>query len=128
MNLETIAASIALILLLALAIFQILLIAKVPLGRFAWGGQHDVLPAKLRIGSVISIAIYGFIAVLIVSKAGLLQIIPTGPFLDISTWVIFGYLALGIPLNAMSRSKPERYTMTPVVLVLVVCLLMVALA
>jgi hypothetical protein len=47
--------------------------------------------------------------------------------IDVAAWVIVAYLALGIPLNAISRSKPERYTMTPVVIVLVVLGVVVAL-
>ena len=43
-----VAAIAACILMAALAVFQAALIAGAPLGRFAWGGQHDVLPAKLR--------------------------------------------------------------------------------
>ena len=35
-------------------------------------------------------------------------------------WVIFAYFVLGIGLNAISRSKPERYTMVPVTIVLAV--------
>ncbi|WP_396643537.1 hypothetical protein [Microbacterium sp.] len=42
-------------------------------------------------------------------------------------WVIFGYLVLGIILNAISRSKPERYTMVPVVIVLAALSLLIAL-
>jgi hypothetical protein len=37
------------------------------------------------------------------------------------------YFALGIVMNAMSRSKPERYTMTPVAIVLTVLSLIIAL-
>jgi hypothetical protein len=40
--------------------------------------------------------------------------------------VILGYTALGIPLNAISRSPPERFTMTPVVAALFVLVLTVA--
>ena len=40
------AAVVALALLAALAVFQGLLVAGLPLGRFAWGGQHEVLPAE----------------------------------------------------------------------------------
>ena len=35
-------------------------------------------------------------------------------------WVIFAYFVLGILMNALSRSKPERYTMVPVSAVLAV--------
>ena len=33
-------------------------------------------------------------------------------------WVVFGYFVLGIGMNAISRSKPERYAMVPVCIVL----------
>ena len=65
------AAVVALVLLAALAVFQGLLVAGLPLGRFAWGGQNEVLPASLRIGSGVSIALYAFFAVLILQAAGL---------------------------------------------------------
>ena len=42
-------------------------------------------------------------------------------------WVLTGYFALGIVMNAISRSKPERFTMTPVSLVLAGLCLVVAL-
>ena len=42
-------------------------------------------------------------------------------------WVVFAYFVLGIPVNAISRSKPERYAMTPVVTILAVLSLLVAL-
>jgi hypothetical protein len=48
-------------------------------------------------------------------------------FSQIAMWVIFAYFVLGIFMNAISRSKPERYTMTPVVIVLVVLGVVVAL-
>jgi len=49
------------------------------------------------------------------------------PVSTVGMWVVFAYVVLGIPLNAISRSKPERYTMTPVVAVLAVLSLLVAL-
>ena len=42
-------------------------------------------------------------------------------------WVLTGYFALGIVLNAISRSRPERLVMTPVVLLLAACCLVLAL-
>ena len=35
------------------------------------------------------------------------------PFAEVAMWVIFAYFVLGIGMNAISRSKPERYTMVP---------------
>ena len=67
------AAVVALTLLAALAVFQGLLVAGQPLGRFAWGGQHEVLPPNLRIGSAVSIALYAAFAVLILQAAGVIS-------------------------------------------------------
>ena len=86
-----------------------------PLGRFVWGGQHRVLPPRLRTGSLVSIVLYAFIALVLLARAGAVPLFggTDAPFVVIATWVIFAYFALGILTNAISRSKPERYTMTP---------------
>jgi hypothetical protein len=119
------AAVVSLVLLAALAVFQGLLVAGFPLGRFAWGGQNEVLPAKLRVGSAISIAIYGVFAVLILQAAGALSLLPDG-VADVAIWVLAAYLVLGIAMNAVSRSRPERLVMTPVVAVLAAACLVLA--
>jgi hypothetical protein len=120
------AALLALALLAALAVFQGLLVAGLPLGRFAWGGRSEVLPVGLRIGSVVSIALYAAFAVLILQAAGRLSLLPAG-FVAVAIWVLTGYFVLGIGMNAISRSRPERLVMTPVVTVLAVACLVLAL-
>lgn len=120
-----IAAWLACAMLAALAVFQAALIAGAPLGHFAWGGRHRVLPRNLRIGSVVSVALYAGFATIILQRAGVVSFLPP-PVADIGIWLIAGYSALGIPLNAISRSLPERFTMTPVVAVLFVLVLTVA--
>jgi hypothetical protein len=120
------AAVLGCVLLGALAVFQALLVAGQPLGRFAWGGQHEVLPTGLRVGSAVSIALYAAFAVLMLSAADALDVLPTG-FVEVAIWVLTGYFTLGIAMNAISRSRPERLVMTPVVLVLAVVCLVLAL-
>ncbi|MBF0671754.1 MAG: hypothetical protein IR160_04125 [Salinibacterium sp.] len=120
------AAAAVLLLLAALAIFQVALIAGAPLGHFAWGGQHRILPAKLRIGSVVSIVLYGIFALIILAKVGAVPLDET--VADVAMWVLFAYFVLGILMNAISRSKPERYLMTPVCVVLAAASLLVALS
>lgn len=110
-----------------LAVFQVALTAGAPLGRFAWGGQSRVLPTRLRIGSVISVVIYAFIAVVLLERASLIHVLGNSGFVRVAAWVIFAYFVLGILMNAISRSRPERYTMTPVTLVLAAFSLLVAL-
>jgi hypothetical protein len=102
----------------ALAIFQAALAAGAPLGRFAWGGQHVRLPPALRIGSLVAIAIYAVFTILALERAGLVALLPQPDIARIGIWLVAGYSALGVVVNAITRSKPERYTMTPVALLL----------
>jgi hypothetical protein len=108
-----------------LALFQLALVFGAPLGHFAWGGQHRVLPARLRVGSAVSILIYALIDIIAWDRVGAIDVFPE-PFSEIAMWVVFAYFVIGIPMNAISRSKPERYTMAPVSLVLAVLSLLIA--
>jgi len=116
-------AVLAVVVLAALAVFQAALAAGAPLGRFAWGGQHRVLPTKLRIGSAVSIVLYALFALIILATAER-AVDGTGVGItDVGIWGLTAYFALGIVMNAVSRSRPERMLMTPVVAVLAgVCL------
>lgn len=114
------------ILLAALAVFQIALAAGAPLGRFVWGGQHEVLPPKLRFGSAVAVPICAVFALFLLSKAGLVSIIGE-PLLTVGMWVITGYLVLMSPLNLLSRSKFERAAATPLALVMAAIFLVVTL-
>jgi hypothetical protein len=121
-------AIISCIILAALAIFQLALILGAPLGKYAWGGTHTVLPVNLKIGSAISILLYGIIAAIILSKAELMSVFNNQTVVNVGIWVIAAYFTLGILLNGISRSKYERNLMTPVVLVLAVMAIFIALS
>lgn len=110
-----------------LAVFQVALVARAPPGRFAWGGQHDVLPQKLRVGSVVSILLYVLFGYTALAKAGLVPVLVSEPFTEIFMWVLTAYFILGVAMNAISRSKPERFVMTPVALVLAILFLLLSL-
>jgi hypothetical protein len=112
-------------LLALLAILQLALIFGAPIGHFAWGGQHRVLPLRLRVGSAVSIVIYAVIALVGLDRAGSVDVFPD-VFPAVAMWVVFAYFVLGIGMNAISRSKPERYTMTPVSLVVALLSFLVA--
>jgi hypothetical protein len=127
MQLAQFAAIIACVLLAALAVFQAALLFGAPLGRFAWGGQHNVLPTGLRIGSGVSIVLYALFAYVALAKAELAPPLVNHAFTAVFCWVLAGYFALGIVLNAVSRSRPERLVMTPTVLLLTALYLVLAL-
>ncbi|WP_233198143.1 hypothetical protein [Cryobacterium sp. Y50] len=56
----------------------------------------------------------------------LTSLIPTATFIGVAAWVLTGYFTLGVIMNGISRSKPERLVMTPVSLVLAGLCLVVA--
>jgi hypothetical protein len=122
----SVAAVLICVVLGLLTVFQLLLIAGLPIGRFAWGGQHRVLPRKLRIGSAVSILLYVVFAIIVLDAAKLTDVFASATFTSVAVWVLTAYFALGVFMNAISRSKPERFTMTPVSLVLAGLCLIVA--
>ena len=110
-----------------LAIFQLALVFGAPLGRFAWGGQNDVLPTRLRRGSIFAILLYVAFSIILLSASGIITIAVLEPVGGLLCWMIVVYLSFGVVMNALSRSKPERFVMTPVAAILAACALVVAL-
>ena len=123
---DTSAAVLALVVLGLLAVFQLLLVFGAPLGRFAWGGQHRVLTSRLRMGSIVSIILYAVFATVIADRADLIDVMPAAVS-GVGTWVLAAYFVLGVVMNAMSRSVPERATMAPVSALLAAACVLVAL-
>ncbi|MGO4147089.1 hypothetical protein AB4Y77_18555 [Paenarthrobacter sp. YAF11_1] len=117
----------ACIVLGCLAVFQLALAAGAPIGRFAWGGQHDVLPRKLRIGSVVSILLYALFGYAALAQSGLVPVLVSQSFTAVFMWVLTAYFTVGVAMNAISRSKAERFVMTPVALVLALLFLLLSL-
>jgi hypothetical protein len=118
------AAVAACVLLGALAVFQALLVFGLPLGRFAWGGQHEVLPTRLRVGSLVSLVIYVLIGWVLLTRAG--QESGGHGVVAVAAWFIAGFFLLGAAGNLASRSRSERFVMTPVAVLL--CALTVVVA
>ena len=105
------------VLLGLLAVFQVLLIVGLPLGRFAWGGQNEVLPARLRLGSALSVLIYAVFAAVALDRSGLISLLPA-PADVVAMWVVAAYLLLSVLPNLASKSRDERRLMAPTSLVL----------
>ncbi len=107
--------------------FQVALALGAPLGRAAWGGAHDRLPTGLRIASGIAAGVWVLAAFVVLGRGGhTVSPFPSGVEL-VGTWVLFGLLALGAVMNLASRSKWERFLMSPVAALLSLLCLIVAL-
>jgi hypothetical protein len=126
MSIAAAAAIVATVVFAALAVLQLLVAVGKPYGRLVWGGAHRVLPARLRIGSVIAVVLYAAFTLVLLDRSGLLSVLGSEAFGVVAAWVLLAYLAIGIALNAISRSRPERFTMTPVTAALAACALIIA--
>ena len=115
----------SLIILAALTVMQALLIAGAPVGEYAWGGQHRVLPSRRRIAAAIAILLYAVFATVLLSRGGVL---PGGEsaVIVIATWVLFGYAAVSVLPNLASKSRKERTVQTPVSILLAIAIGLVA--
>lgn len=121
----TAAAFVAVLVLTALAVLQGLVASGRPYGRLVWGGQHETLPRRLRIGSALSVPVYAVIGWVLLTRAGATG--TSSSLVTVAAWVACAYFVMGIAMNGASRSRPERLTMTPACAVLAACSLVVAL-
>jgi hypothetical protein len=121
----TIVALIACAILVGLAIFQGALARGAALGRFAWGGEYDVLPANLRRNSVLAVVFYAFFVLIILQGAAIVD-----PFTDligrIAIWALTAYFFVAFVLSARSTSRSEQILMSVLNLVLAALTLIVA--
>ncbi|RDI55641.1 hypothetical protein [Nocardia mexicana] len=120
------AAGVFVVVLGLLTVFQLGLACGAPWGRLAWGGRHRVLPPRLRIASAVAPALYALFAVVILDRSGSIDALAE-PVALVGAWIVFACFTLSVVGNALSRSTPERYTGTPLGLVLAFTSLLVAL-
>ena len=106
-TISPIAAVTAALLLAGLVCFQLLLAAGLPLGNYAWGGAHRVLPRPLRIGSVVATFIYSLAAVTILDAANVVDLI-TSDITRVAVTILAVFFGIGVVMNAISRSEKER--------------------
>ena len=110
-----------------LGAMQSALAAGAPLGRFAWGGTHRVLPTSLRKASIATIFVYALFVFIALEKARATALLPA-VVADVGIWVLAAYFLVGLVMNSVSSSKAERLTMAPCCLLLAVSSILLALS
>ena len=104
-----------------IATMTVLVACSLPLGEFTMGGQHKILPKKLRVAAVISVAIQIFAMIIILQAGGF---IPLWFSFKITKYICFffaAYLSLNTIMNMISKSRKEKYVMTPLSLIAGIC-------
>ena len=104
-----------------IATMTVLVACGLPLGEFTMGGQHKILPKKLRVAAIISVAIQIFAMIIILQAGGFILL--WLPF-TVTKYICFffaAYLSLNTIMNMISKSRKERYVMTPLSLIATIC-------
>ena len=104
-----------------IATMTVLVACGFPLGEFTMGGQHKILPKKFRLAAVVSVAIQIFAIIIILQAGGLL---PLWLSFKVTKYICFffaAYLSLNTIMNMISKSRKEKYVMTPLSLIAGIC-------
>ena len=104
-----------------IAIMTVLVACGLPLGEFTMGGQHKILPKKLRIVAVISVAIQIFAMIIILQAGGFISLWLSFKVTKYICFFFAVYLSLNTIMNMISKSRKEKYVMTPLSFIAGIC-------
>ena len=110
----------------AIATMTVLVACGLPLGEFTMGGQHKILPKKLRVMAVISVAIKIFAMIIILQAGGFISLWLSFKVTKYICFFFAAYLSLNTIMNMISKSRKEKYVMTPLSLIAGICFLITA--
>jgi len=104
-----------------IAIMTVLVACGLPLGEFTMGGQHKILPKKLRVAAVISVAIQIFAMIIILQAGGFISLWLSFKATKYICFFFAASLSLNTIMNMISKSRKEKYVMTPLSLIVGIC-------
>lgn len=104
-----------------IATLTVLVACGLPLGELTMGGQHKILPKKLRIVAVISVAIQVFAMIIILQAGGFVSRWFSFKVTQYICFFFAAYLSLNTIMNMISKSRKEKYVMTPISLIAAIC-------
>ena len=104
-----------------IAAMTVLVACGLPFGEFTMGGQHKILPKKFRVMAVISVAIQVFAMVIILQAGGFISMWLSFKLTKYICFFFAVYLSLNTIMNMISKSRKEKYVMTPLSLIAGIC-------
>lgn len=113
---------------LGIAAFQAALALGAPLGRAAWGGANRIIPPRLRRASAVAAVVWLFAVVVILGRAGVIEVPTPSIVLVVGAWALVLLSAVGAIVNLASSSPWERFGWAPYAATLAVLSLVVALS
>ena len=108
-------------------VLSFLIICGLPLGELTMGGQYKVFPKKLRIVLVTQLILQIFFVVIILQMGGFIPLWFSSIVTKRICVVMAIYLLLNTFMNFISKSKKEKYVMTPLSAISAICFWVTAL-
>ena len=102
-------------------VLSFLIVCGFPLGELTMGGRYKVFPKKLRIVLVMQLIIQIFFMVIILQMGGLIPFWFSENATKIICIIMAVYLSFNTIMNFISKSKKEKYIMTPLSAISAVC-------
>ena len=108
-------------------VLSFLIICGLPLGELTMGGQYRVFPKKLRILLVTQLILQIFYVIVVLQMGGWISLWFSAYVTKIICIVMAVYLSLNTLMNLVSKSKKEKYIMTPLSFISAICFWITAL-
>ena len=121
-------AIIGAVLLMIVVVMSIALILGAPLGAFTLGGRFKVFPPKLRLVLATQMLVQIFFAAVLLQLGEHMAPWFSHQITKVIGIVLAAYLTLNSLANFFSKSKQEKYVMTPLSVVTAICYWINALA
>ncbi|MCI8955363.1 MAG: hypothetical protein HFG29_00050 [Eubacterium sp.] len=102
-------------------VLSFFIICGLPLGELTMGGQYKVFPKKLRFIMVAQLILQIFFVVIILEMGGFIPLWFSENTTKIICIVMAVYLSLNMVMNFISKSRKEKYIMTPLSAISAVC-------
>lgn len=109
------------LLFFGIAIMTILVAFGLPFGEFTMGGKYRILPQKFRIMAMVSFVIQLFAIYIVLQAGNFIPLLFSYKVIKFICFFFAAYLSLNTLMNFASKSKKEKFVMTPISLIAAIC-------
>lgn len=116
----------AAIIFFVVIVINVLIICGLPLGELTMGGQNKILPKEMRLVASINLIVQVFAIIIVLQGGGYIKLWFSYGATRMICYIYAVFMILNSVMNFISRSKKEKYIMTPLALLAGVCFFMTA--
>jgi len=103
------------------SILYIFLALGLPYGEFAMGGKYKIMPTRMRYMCAFSVLIQWFAILILLQTARLIPLMFSSGITKGLCFFFAVYLSINSVMNALSKSKKEKYIVTPLSVITAIC-------